>query len=1055
MPLPAHLVSMFPPPARKQARVYVSAGDVSIRVMTDDHVEATVRGSDMYDVEVDLSSLDAPRLSCSCAAWRRWGPCKHLWATLVEADRRGLAVLQPARPPSASACDAEPPADWEGRLEALADALRRRGEQPVVRGAAEVLYVVDRTRSRRAHAVALAVFVRRRLRSGRWGILRSYSSAMRDEPPALETADRAALGALNGAVEWSREEENADSFLLGPDQIALFMPLLTATGRLLLGEPTADEPLMPLTWVPGQPWTLETEIVRDEDADRVRLEAAIVRGERRCRPEDVELCLASGLVIDSGEAVPLDVGAAGPWLRTFLDEGPIAAEPQEAAAFVERLLALPSAPVLRGSVVELIEGATPRPHLEARAAVETGPGWLDCSVWLDYESDRVRIVDPVSAVFDADGFRRIVRDADIESRVTADVLRHPEALPPQGPDSDVSLPAGTLVTLLPTLLSSGWSVEAAGKRYRASWSFRASVASGIDWFGISGGIEFDGEFAPMPELLRAIRAGSRTVRLGDGSLGLLPDEVLRSWGLLSAIGRIEDDGLRFAKHQGWVIDALLAGKQGVDFDPDFEAYRARLRGFEGIGSRDEPESFQGELRGYQREGLAWLDFLREFGCGGCLADDMGLGKTVQVLAMLEERRVDGSAHGPALVVAPRSVVFNWVDEAARFTPELKVLDYTGATRRRELSHLADFDLIVTTYGVLRRDIELLVDVPLDYAILDESQAVKNHATQASKAARALRARHRLALSGTPLENHLSELWALFEFLNPGMLGRSTAFRRLTRKGVGDGIDREGRALLARALRPFLLRRTKEQVAKDLPDKTEQTLYCEMPPKQRRLYRELATHYRETLLAKGAGQALAGSRMHVLEALLRLRQAACHPGLLDVSRQAEDCAKLDALMPLLDEIIDEGHKALVFSQFTSMLAIVRDRLDRAGIVYEYLDGQTRKRKQHVDRFQSDDACPLFLISLRAGGLGLNLTAADYVFILDPWWNPAVESQAIDRTYRIGQTRHVMAYRLVCKDSVEEQILRLQERKRNLADAILTTDNAVLSDLSPEDLELLLS
>jgi SNF2 family DNA or RNA helicase len=350
---------------------------------------------------------------------------------------------------------------------------------------------------------------------------------------------------------------------------------------------------------------------------------------------------------------------------------------------------------------------------------------------------------------------------------------------------------------------------------------------------------------------------------------------------------------------------------------------------------------------------------------------------------------------------------------------------------------------------------MLVEVDFDYAILDESQAVKNHATQASKAARALNARHRLALSGTPLENHLTELWSLFEFLNPGMLGRSTAFRRLTRKGGGEGVDREGRALLARALRPFLLRRTKEQVAKDLPEKTEQTLHCEMPARQRRLYRELASHYRESLLSKGAAAALAGSRMHVLEALLRLRQAACHPGLLDVSRQAEEAAKLDALLPLLEEVIEEGHKALVFSQFTSMLAIVRDRLEHAEITYEYLDGQTRNRKERVDRFQSDDACPVFLISLKAGGLGLNLTAADYVFILDPWWNPAVEAQAIDRTYRIGQTRHVMAYRLVCKDTVEEKILKLQERKRDLADAILTSDNAVLSNLRPEDLELLLS
>ncbi|MCB1055571.1 MAG: DEAD/DEAH box helicase, partial [Acidobacteria bacterium] len=341
-----------------------------------------------------------------------------------------------------------------------------------------------------------------------------------------------------------------------------------------------------------------------------------------------------------------------------------------------------------------------------------------------------------------------------------------------------------------------------------------------------------------------------------------------------------------------------------------------------------------------------------------------------------------------------------------------------------------------------------------YVVLDEAQAIKNASSQAAKAARLLQAHHRLALSGTPIENHLGELWSLFEFLNPGMLGRSSTFRSLIGQGNGNGLPDDGRELLARAVRPFILRRTKEQVIRDLPNKTEQTLFCEMEPRQRRLYDELRGHYRATLLERVAQHGLGGSQMQVLEALLRLRQAACHPGLIDPQRTAEASAKLDVLLPSLEEICDQGHRALVFSQFTSLLAIVRQRLEHAGLEYEYLDGQTRDRQARVERFQNGDGPPVFLISLKAGGLGLNLTAADYVFILDPWWNPAAEAQAIDRAHRIGQTRRVLAYRLICRDTVEEKILELQRQKRDLADAIVRTDDGMMKHLTKEDLESLL-
>jgi SNF2 family DNA or RNA helicase len=400
---------------------------------------------------------------------------------------------------------------------------------------------------------------------------------------------------------------------------------------------------------------------------------------------------------------------------------------------------------------------------------------------------------------------------------------------------------------------------------------------------------------------------------------------------------------------------------------------------------------------------------------------------------------------------PKSLVFNWKEEAERFTPNLRVLEYSGIERAQLRDEFHKYNIILTTYGTLRRDILALKETCFDYVVLDEAQTIKNAASQIARASRLLQANHRIALSGTPIENHLGDLWSIFEFLNPGMLGRSSLFRVY----AADAQNEESRSLLGHGLSPFILRRTKQQVANDLPEKVEQTIHCRMGKEQKRLYSEMRDHYRESLLGMVNEQGLGKTRMHVLEALLRLRQAACHPGLLDPNRIGESSAKLDVLCAQIEELTQEGHKALIFSQFTSLLAIVRKHLDDRGIVYEYLDGQTRNRKQHVDRFQNDPDVPLFLISLKAGGLGLNLTAAEYVFLLDPWWNPAVEAQAIDRAHRVGQTRRVFAYRLICEDTVEEKIADLQRQKKGLADAILKENNSGLKNLTVEDLDMLLS
>ncbi len=360
-------------------------------------------------------------------------------------------------------------------------------------------------------------------------------------------------------------------------------------------------------------------------------------------------------------------------------------------------------------------------------------------------------------------------------------------------------------------------------------------------------------------------------------------------------------------------------------------------------------------------------------------------------------------------------------------------------------------MILTTYGTLRRDVLKHRECEYDYVVLDEAQSIKNAASQAAKACRLLKARHRLALTGTPVENHIGELWSIFEFLNPGQLGSATRLRQFLAGGQGVGAAE----IVARAVRPFLLRRTKAQVLDDLPEKTEQTIFCELGEDQRRAYDELREHYRQELTGRIGRMGVGRSRIAVLEALLRLRQTACHPGLVDPTRIDEPGAKLEVLLEQLEEVIDEGHKVLVFSQFTSFLAILRRQLDARGTVYEYLDGKTTDRQARVVRFQEDQDCKLFLVSLKAGGQGLNLTAADYIYILDPWWNPAVEAQAVDRAHRIGQTRRVFAYRLIARDTVEEKILALQDRKRELADSIVRADDSMLATLSADDIELLLS
>ncbi|MEQ8663453.1 MAG: DEAD/DEAH box helicase [Gammaproteobacteria bacterium] len=600
------------------------------------------------------------------------------------------------------------------------------------------------------------------------------------------------------------------------------------------------------------------------------------------------------------------------------------------------------------------------------------------------------------------------------------------------------------------------ALEAAGWRIETDASFALRFASGRviaaldesgrhDWFALGFSVEVDGVELPLVELLAPVLdadwsrlPATVSVPLGGHRYVDVPAARLRPLldtlhALFARLAPTDGETLQLSRADSALISALAAAGVEIRGGDDWRALGERLADFAGIAHVPPDAGLAATLRGYQQRGLDWLQFLREYGFNGILADDMGLGKTVQTLAHLLVEQRAGRLDVPALLVAPTSLMGNWKREAARFAPALRVVVLHGQARHARWRELRDADLVLTTYPLLARDTERLLEQPFHSVILDEAQAIKNPRAKAAQVVRAIDARHRLCLTGTPLENHLGELWALFDFLMPGFLGSAEGFRRHYRQPVEQDGNAERQAELARRVAPFVLRRTKQQVATELPPKTEMVQRVELGPAQAELYESIRATVDKRVREAIARQGLARSHITILDALLKLRQACCDPRLLELDEPPPPSAKLEVLLDLLEELLAEGRKVLLFSQFTSMLALIESELDRRGVLYAKLTGRTRNRDAAIAQFREGDA-NLFLISLKAGGVGLNLTEADTVIHYDPWWNPAVEAQATDRAYRIGQTQPVFVYKLIVQNSVEEKMLELQEKKRALAAGI---------------------
>lgn len=608
------------------------------------------------------------------------------------------------------------------------------------------------------------------------------------------------------------------------------------------------------------------------------------------------------------------------------------------------------------------------------------------------------------------------------------------------------------------LLDQDWEVEAHGKKISRAKSYDFSIKSGVDWFDLKGEIQFEsGEILTLDEWIKASKSRSGIISLTNGGYGMLPEEWLSKYSGLSGAGvKLEDGSLRFTRAQGLLLNTWFDKEGNLKKDPEFKKFQRDLKKVKLNKKTPALKSFGGTLREYQEEGLAWLDYLHKLKIGGILADDMGLGKTIQVLALLHKsksRKRPHALHRPSLIIVPKTLVHNWQEELLKFAPKLSKIVYTGLERHEFMDqHILNADVVITTYHTLRNDFERFKEIIFNYIILDEAQNIKNEKAQISLACKALTGEHRLALTGTPIENSILDLFSILDFANPGLISNN-----MKREMASPAAEDEDLKKLAQSLSPMILRRTKQEVLTDLPDKIEKTVKCKMSPRERRHYDKLKKYYQLKLNKKIKSKGFAKSKIEVLEALLRLRQAACHPNLVPGTKKQgafKKSAKLEFLSEQIESVISSGNKCLVFSQFTSFLEIIGNDLDKSKIKYSYLDGKTRNRQAVVNEFENSKERQVFLISLKAGGVGLNLTSANYVFILDPWWNPASEAQAVDRTHRIGQNKKVFAYKVIAEDTVEEKILELQKSKRELTDSVINSQSGVLKQMTSKDLEFLL-
>jgi superfamily II DNA or RNA helicase len=1032
-----------------------------------------------YHVFVEIEDSDPVSLIARCSCPVGWN-CKHAAAVLLEALRN---------PPPIEQAEENP---LSGLIGGWLHLLRQAARPPS--SPETILYRFD-CPPQPGSPFVIDLRVVRVLKSGNRVADRAMPAAQLENPTAnyLTPPDRAIIRLLRGG-SWSSQLQVAED----PEIVDLAMRRMVATGRSrwqdLASPPLALGPVRNgrLAWQIGPDGRQTIVVALDE-------------------PSAMVLPSASPWYVlpDENLAGPVALDLAAPLVKIALSAPPVTkAQAEVVGTILERELSGLALPRPRADLIEEVRKDPPVPTLvlvnRKRSWHYWEPRSTDWDEGLDlallgyaYGSTLIGSDDTRNELRNFEGDRIVVHRRDRAAERAARKSLEAFGLQSLGDFESVARDAGRLAfgfaegqrdwpgfiyDAVPQLERDGWRVEVEdGFRHRVvdgagEWTGELEEGGGW-WFSLDLGIEVDGERVALLPILTSLLARLRDIgapgeldalahngavfgRLPDGRHVALPLE--RTKAILTTLVELYHPQSLSPEGKLEISAGEAAGLAAVEAatrlrwlgGERLRALAERLSSFSGVDKVEPPTGLQTELRPYQRDGLDWLQFLRTYELGGILADDMGLGKTVQALAhMLVEKR-EGRLDRPCLVICPTSVVPNWLAEAARLAPELRVLSLHVADRARRFSEIANADLVLTTYALLPRDAEHLLRVSWHMAVLDEAQAIKNANAKTTHLVCRLDARHRLCLTGTPMENHLGELWSQFAFLMPGLLGDAKRFARVFRTPIEKKQDGERRTVLSSRLKPFLLRRTKALVAADLPPKTEILRPLELAGPQRDLYETVRLAMHERVRREIAEKGLARSHIVVLDGLLKLRQVCCDPRLvkLAAARRVSATAKLEHLLEMLPPLVEDGRRILLFSQFTSMLDLIKPAVAELGIDFVELRGDTTDRAAPVARFQRGKV-PLFLISLKAGGTGLNLTAADTVIHYDPWWNPAVEDQATDRAHRIGQDKPVFVYKLVAQGTVEERMLELQQRKKALAAGIYEAGGSSGAALGAADIERL--
>jgi len=574
-----------------------------------------------------------------------------------------------------------------------------------------------------------------------------------------------------------------------------------------------------------------------------------------------------------------------------------------------------------------------------------------------------------------------------------------------------------------------------------------NISEGTDWFDIKGGIKFGKEGVELERVLDAIFQNKRFVELSDGKKAVIPKDWANSLKSYRGFVDLNEKGAKLSKYHVSILESLIKLSKKSDMTKGAQKTVSNFRKFEKIEPSVLSKNVKATLRPYQKAGVDWLCFLNDYNFNGILADDMGLGKTLQTLCLLQKIR-DEKPGKTFLVVVPNSLVFNWKNEIKKFTPKMKAYSHQGTNRAKTHKKFEELtaknDIIITTYGVLRNDLELLTSFEFEYIVLDEAHMIKNPMSIAARSAYALKSKNKIVISGTPIQNNLTELWSLFHFMNPGYLGSYDFFRENFVVPIEKDHNKDISDSLKKIIDPFLMRRNKDVISDELPKKTEVVLRSNFSEGEKETYDNWKDYYLHEIKTSIKNKGFGKSKIKIFEGLMKLRQLCLHPKMID-SKYRGSSGKFDLLMMEIEKVLNEGHKVLVFSSFVKMLSIIKNELLDRGIKYSYLDGSSKNRESIVAEFQESKEARPFLISIKAGGLGLNLTSADYVFIVDPWWNPAVEMQAMDRAHRIGQENPVFVYKMIANNTVEEKILEMQKSKKKLVDELITEEESLMKKI----------